>query len=112
MYQVQFEATTSADWAEAIELVDDATNLPLDIPEGTTFELTIGDCCWPGLNASTDDGKIIMPSANVIQWRFLPADLTRYWSPGTYPVGLTMTTTGGTTQLLVGTLSIIDGVVR
>ena len=112
MYQVQFQATSSADWAESVELIDNDTNLALDVPVEAEFNLSIGDRCWSGdFTASTDDGQITRPANNVIQWRFTPDNLNRFWPRGTYQVGLTMTTDGGTTQLLVGTLTIIDGIV-
>lgn len=112
MYKVQFEATSSADWTESIELIDADTNHALDVPEDAEFELTIGDRCWSGdFTASTGEGNIIRPADNVIQWRFPRTDLNRFWPRNTYSVGLTMTTAEGTIQLFVGTLTIIDGVV-
>lgn len=112
MYQVQFVATSSADWAEAVELIDTDTNLALDVPDEAAFELAIGDRCWTGtFRASSEDGEITRPADNIIQWRFTREELARFWPLGAYPVGLTMTTDGGTTQLLVGTLTIIDGIV-
>lgn len=112
MYNVQFVATTSADWAEAIELTDASTNLALDVPDDAVFDLAIGPRCWR-FQASSEDGEITRPRDNVIQWQFSPAQLSSFCRGGrTFPVGLTMTTDGGTIQLLVGTLSIIDGVVR
>lgn len=112
MYIVQFVTTSSADWAEAIELIDSNTNQPLDVPTDATFDLAIGDRCWSGdFIASTDEGNITRPADHIIQWRFPKGDLNRFWPRNTYSVGLTMTTAEGTIQLLTGTLSIIDGVV-
>lgn len=112
MYDVQFLATSSADWAEAVELIDATTNLALAVPDDATFDLTIGRRCWSGdFIASSEDGKITRPKLNVIQWRFTPTDLNTFGSKSTYPVGLIMKSAEGTIQLLVGTLSIIDGVV-
>lgn len=112
MYEVQFLATTSADWSEAIELIDANTNQPLTIPDDAEFELTIGGQCWSGLSGSSDDGRITRPKPNVIQWKFTTDDFRRYWPGRTHSVGITMTTSEGTIQILIGTLSIIDGVVR
>lgn len=112
MYEVQFQTTTSADWAEAVELIDANTNLALDVPDDAIFELAIGDRCWSGtFRASSEDGDISRPADNIIQWQFTHEHLSRFWAPGTYPVGLTMQTAGGTTQLLIGTLSVINGIV-
>lgn len=112
MYEVQFQTTNSADWAEALELIDANTNMALDVPDDAVFELAIGDRCWSGdFRASSEDGAITRPADNIIQWQFTREQLNRFWAPGTYRVGITMKTSGGTTQLLVGTLSIINGVV-
>ena len=113
MYEMQFIASSSAGWAQAVELIDSTTNRPLDVPPEAVFELEIGDHCWTGdFRATTDDGSISRPKNNVIQWNFSRDQLRSYWLAKTYRVGLTMTTGGGTVQLLVGTLSIIDGIVR
>lgn len=112
MYDVQFFATTSADWAEAVELIDADTNLALDVPDDATFALTIGGRCWSDFAITSEGGEITRPADNIIQWRFTASDFSRYWPGGTHRVGLTMTTTGGTTQLLIGTLSVLDGIVR
>lgn len=111
MYQVQFVASSSADWAAAVELIDASTNQPLDVPVDATFNLTIGGRCWSDFKANTADGKITRPADNIVQWRFSHDDIHRFWPRNTYDVGLTMTTTEGTIQLLIGTLSIIDGIV-
>lgn len=112
MYQAQFFATTSADWAQAIELIDADTNLPFEIPEGTTFELDVrGRGGYQSLTRTTAEGTIETPGGGIVQWRFPATDLTNYCL-GTYQVGLTMTTDGGTVQLLLGSLSILDGEVR
>lgn len=112
MYTAEFIATTSADWAESIEMIDADTNLPLVLPDDAEFELAIGDRCWVGsFLATTENGKISRPEPHIITWRFTRDDLTRYWSRNTYRIGLTVTVDGGTTQLLTGTLSIIDGIV-
>lgn len=111
MYEIQFAATTSADWAVAIEIIDADTNQPMDL-SGATFELEVGSSCdGHYLSASTADSTIISPQTGVVQWTF-PATTMDGLSYGrTHRVGLTMTTDGGTTQVFVGTLSLIDGVV-
>lgn len=111
MYQVQFLATTSADWAEAIELIDADTNLPLDVATAT-FKLQVDDRDGCGvLTASTEAGTIIQPEPGVVQWHFPLGSMGSLCRGSTYSVGLTMTTADGTTQLFTGTLAIVDGVV-
>lgn len=110
MYQASFTATDSADWAEAIEFIDGDTSLPLDIST-TDFALTVRDKFRsPVLTGTTGDGAI-QRVGNVIRWRFSATAMRAFCVGNTYPVGLTMTTGEGTEQVLVGTLSYIDGIV-
>ena len=112
MYEVQFTATSSADWVEAIELIDADTNGPLSEAADAEFALQVedrGGC--PLLSASTSTGTLTKPEPHIVRWIFSHSQLKRLCRGNTYRVGLTMTTAGGVTQLFVGTLSYIDGVV-
>jgi hypothetical protein len=112
MYQVDFATTSAAGWAQAVELIDADTNLPLEVDEDATFALQVDDNCGNSmLSASTEAGTITMPEDNVVQWRFLPADLGSFCRGHTYSVGLVMTTTEGPVQIFLGTLVFLDGVV-
>ena len=112
MYQTQFLATSSADWAQAVELIDADTNLPLADIDDATFELQVDDECGASrLTASTAAGTLTRPAAHIVQWRFTPAQHGGLCDRTTYRVGLTMTTDSGTTQLLTGTLVYLDGIV-
>ncbi|RYE43313.1 MAG: hypothetical protein EOP24_29000 [Hyphomicrobiales bacterium] len=42
MYELQFFATDDADWAQRVDLIDDATNLPL-ATSGVLFELEVSE---------------------------------------------------------------------
>jgi len=108
MYEVQFFATDDADWGASVELFDDDTDLPLDIT-GMTFSLGISEDGVVLLSASTDDSTIVSPDDGVIQWQFTPTQLGALCPGTTYNVGLTVETADGTTQLLTGTLALIDG---
>lgn len=114
MYQAEFVATNSEDWSQAIEFYDasgacGATGL---IPVDADFELVVRDCGSPSLRASTQAGTILRNSPDVIFWRFPQAQMRALRSGSTYAVGLTMTTSSGTEQILAGTLSFLDGVVK
>lgn len=112
MYEVQFTATSSADWAQAIELIDGDTNLPITGIEDATFKLAVdGPGGTPYLTASSAEGTITRPSTHIVQWVFDTDDLGSLCAGSTYSVGLTMTTDGGTIQILRGTLAFLDGVV-
>lgn len=115
MYQIDFTATNSADWAQAIELVNvdsKCGDAPI-IPDDAVFHLAVsGRCGSPFLKGSTEDGRIQRPRPDVIQWVFERSEMKALRPGTTYDIGLTITTAGGTAQLLTGTLSFIDGVVR
>lgn len=109
MYDIQFFATDDADWAQAIELLDDDTNLPLDLT-GLTFAIEVKEHrSGVRIRLSTEDGSISSPVAGQIQW-VVPADQVRgLCADETYRVGCTMTSDGGITQLFTGSLAVIDG---
>jgi hypothetical protein len=109
MYQARFFATDDADWSEAIGITNDTTNQPYDDAADATFDLVVSDCGSEVLTASTDDETIERPDDNIIQWRFTAAQMSGLCAGKTYSVGLNMTTLGGTTAILVGTLAVIDG---
>jgi hypothetical protein len=109
MYQKQFYATDDADWAESIELIDGTTGQPLADAADASFELRVSDRGHGVLTASTAEATIEKPEAHVVQWRFTAAQMASLRPRHTYQVGLTMTTNTGKTQLLVGSLAIVDG---
>ena len=116
MYQIEFTATNSADWAQALEITD-ASQHTCDgepvIPDDATFNLTVSDRHGRRMfSGSTDDGRIQRPNPSTIQWVYERDELTSLCAGNTYNVGLTVTTDNGTTQILIGSLSFIDGIVR
>lgn len=111
MYEAKFQATNDADWAESIELIDDSNSGPLAAAADASFVLEVSERgCGATLKASTADATITKPASNIIQWRFTAAQMNTLRSRHTYNVGCTMTADDGSvTQLLVGTLAIING---
>lgn len=108
MYEMQLFATDDADWAVRIELTDDDTGLALDTTD-IQFDLNVEDCGSSVLSASTTDATIEVPETGTFQWRFTAAQMASLCPGRTYKVGCTMTTAGGTTQLFIGSLAILDG---
>lgn len=104
-------ATDDADWAVAIEIVDADTNELMDISSAAiSFALSVKDeCDSVVLSASSDEATITKPTNNSIQWAFTASQMSGLDTSTTYNVGLTMTTVTGTTQILVGTLAVVDG---
>jgi len=104
-------------WTQDIELTDDGTAIDLSTASivvevrakrGTSdYGVPAGTAV---LSATTANLKITLLGAGQFRWTF-PATDMRGVVPGTYDVGATYTVAGVTTQLLIGTVPIIDGVV-
>lgn len=114
MYEVNLKPVSNrADWIETVELVNDDTDEVIRDLSGVTAKLDIRSrfnrCTH--LTATTENGKISILPLGVIQWRFSPDEMRRL-EEDTYEIGLTITRDGITEQELIGTLPVIDGVVR
>lgn len=108
-YQANFAAYRGADWAEAVEITDADTNLPLDV-SGYSFELGIQDQSDATLiSLSTSAGTITFSAANIIAWRVTASQINSLCKRKTYRVGCRFTTNEGTEQLFTGNLAILDG---
>lgn len=108
MYELQFFATDDADWAQRVDLIDDATNLPL-ATAGVLFELEVSDHGARLLFATTADNSIQIPETGTIQWRFTKEQMAALNIKNSYRVGCRMTNGTGTTQLFTGTLAFVGG---
>jgi hypothetical protein len=112
MYHITFNPQSNrASWI-ALGLVTDLDDNPVDISHcSMVFEVNDSQG-WSRLMASTANGKITYPDVGVFRWAF-SRDEMHGLEPGTYRTGLTITNDDGTqtTQLSVGPLPIVDGVV-
>jgi len=109
MYDLQFTATDDADWSQAVEIIDAATNLALADAATASFELDVTDCGTVQLTAKTSDLTMTKPDSNTIQWTFTQAQMSGLCVGTTYKVGCRMTTASGSILLFTGTLAFIDG---
>lgn len=110
MYDLQFTATDDSDWAQAVELIDNDTGLPLAEAATALFELGItDDCDVTLLSAKTTDNTITRPSSGVIQWIFTKTQLGGLCVGTTYHIGCRMTGASGSIMVFTGTLAFIDG---
>lgn len=111
MYQISFPPISNrASWIFTGEIMNSADNAPLDLT-GLTFVFEISDqfkC--PRLQASTSNGKLTVVDIGIFRWEFSEAEM-RTLCAGTYNTGMTMSNGTQTTQLSVGPLPIVDGVV-
>lgn len=109
MYQVQWSATDDAAFGKAIELFNTETNLPLTEATDADFNFAISSRGSELLTASSEAGTITKPMDHIVQFIFSAEQMACLCAGTTYEVGLTMTTNIGKTQLLVGSLAVIDG---
>lgn len=91
------------------QMIDCETNQPIDLT-GTqiVFAISCKDYCQPLLVATTENGKILFPDSFTYQVTFSLAEMRRLCA-GTYDVGVTATRGGFTTQIIIGTLPVLDG---
>lgn len=113
MYDAQLKPVSNrADWIETIELVDDDTEQLITNLTGVTLKLEVRDrdrrrC----MTATTEDGHIDFVGYGVIRWQFTKEEMSQLCA-GTYEIGITVTRDGITEQELIGSLPVLDGVVR
>lgn len=96
-------------WEQSVDVVDD-TGADVTIT-GATIKLGVrakGDDST-SLTASTDDGSITIVTPR-FTWTFAPSSMNSL-DAGTYDVGLTIEISGTTTQLIIGTVAVVDGIV-
>lgn len=114
MYDITFPSPNSASgWSARVELFNDVTGEPLFTTfDDVSFALAVeNDCGRRMLSGSTDDGRITRPSAHIPQWTFTASEMGAFEPGCKYKMGLSVTTSGGTTALAVGSFTFTDGVV-
>ena len=114
MYLANLEPVSNReDWFETIELINDDTNEVIVDLTGVTAKVYVSDrirrCRI--LSGTTEDGHIVIDQLGVIQWHFT-ADEMRNICAGTYDIGFTVARDNIVQQELIGTLPVVDGVMR
>ena len=113
MLNVRFPpASNRADWRFWLTNTDpnDGSMIGLSVDQ-ITLAVSRPDCLPPLLSAAPGDGKITSPSTGVFEVRF-PASEMRQLAAGTYEVGAIIFDGTDTAQLIIGTVPVINGVVR
>jgi len=115
MYHVTFPPQSNrASWL-FVGLVTDLDDNPIDLSAcSMVFQVSGGVHQSPAgrLTASTDNGKLTIIDIGKFRWFFTKEEMGGLCA-GQYETGLTLTNDDGTqtVQLLVGPLSIVDGIV-
>jgi hypothetical protein len=97
-------ASNRADWSEIFEIFDDETGEQIDLSDSTIL-----------LEVRDDYRRVTASVALVDTGKFeaaIPRDQMRQFCSGTYEVGCTLMRDGIVTQEFIGSLPIMDGVVR
>ena len=117
MFQARFKPVTNqSDWATSVQFNDKASGTPIDITGDDvplSFNLAlkpVGQGSAPALTGSTATGELTLPSLGILQI-FFPAARMQALTPGSYDVGLTVTNGLNTSQILLGRLPIVNGIV-
>lgn len=113
MTDIRFpRASNRADWRFWLKNTDPTDGSLIDIPVNiVTLQVRRSDRCGPVLSAAPGDGKITAPTAGVLEVRFSASEM-RSLCPDTYEVGAIIGDGTDTTQLILGTVPIVDGIVR
>lgn len=107
-FGVNFSQSNKADWIIDISATDEDTGLDIDFTGALVkFVVTDENNCQK-LSATIGSG-ITQPTTGVLQVQFTPAQMETLCA-GSYQLGCVFNLNGETDQLLVGTVSIYDGV--
>ena len=112
MYLANFGQISNREtWSQTIQVVDEDGN-DADISDATISVAVRNRKSFPNqaqdLEASVGDGVTV--SSPNFTFQFEESDMDAL-DPGTYDVGITITISSFTTQLLKGTVHIVDGIV-
>lgn len=110
MYLTNVEASNRADWTVQISATDFDTGDAIDFTGATVTVAVKDESGCQRLLATTDNGKVTLPSTGIIEFTFDDSEM-RGLCPATYLVGAVYTLSGATNQLFVGTVNIYDGIV-
>lgn len=110
-FQTSFDASNKADWIIQISATDADTGDDIDFTGADIAFVVKDENNCQVLSASTDDGAITLPSSTVLQVQFTPTQMQALCA-GSYKVGCVYELNGETDQLLVGTVSIYDGIAQ
>jgi hypothetical protein len=114
MYDAQLKPVSNrADWIETFELIDDTTGQVITDLTGVTMKIEVRQlpCYWRALSGTTEDGHVTFAGNGIIQWQFSKSEMSGLCA-GTYEIGITVTRDDLTEQELIGSLPVVDGIVR
>lgn len=109
-FMTSFDASNKADWIITISATDADTGTDIDFTGAEVlFVVKDANNCQV-LSASVGDG-ITLSSSTVLQVQFTPTQMQALCA-GSYKIGCVYQLNGETDQLLVGSVSIYDGIAQ
>ena len=120
MYEWKGAAVTGSDWPLRVECFADEDGngfkkgdpLPDINPDdpALVIEMQLQDSRnSPLISLTTTDDTITIPEVGVFQWRVTKEKMRVLCAGNTYRFGVRITTAGGTTTIMTGSLAFIDG---
>lgn len=100
-------------WIQDFQVVDADSDEGFDITAATAIVLQVSDPRTKAsvLSASLDNGRITRPGdTGVFRVTFAPSEMGAVCAK-TYDIGITVTADSETSQLFIGTLPVLDGIV-
>lgn len=108
-YITNFDQSNKADWVISISATDLDTGDAIDFTGADVAFQVNDDVGSQRLLATTGNGKVTLPDVNTLLISFTDDDMKALCA-GSYLCGAVYSLNGETSQLLVGTVSIYDGV--
>ena len=103
--------SNQATWTDTIELYDDETGEPFDLGDVTAITMKLRDgCMTPALSGSLGEEIEIVgdDEDGVFEFTFSAGTMSNLEAK-TYEVGILVTTATATTQLILGTVAVLEG---
>lgn len=113
MYETMLQPVSNrADWTGSFAMIDDETEDVITDVDGLSISMTVRDrrTHCPVISASSENGLIVYDGQGVFSWSVPRSQMTAICA-GSYEIGITISRDNQTSQMLVGTLPIVNGVV-
>lgn len=103
-----------ATWTEQVRAIDTETGEAMSLTDAQeiTVEIRRQRDCRPSLSASLTGATVSLIDSDLAFEFTFTADQMRTLCAGTYDIGCTVKINDETDQLIIGTLPVLDGIVR
>lgn len=109
-FVTNFDQSNTADWTFDITATDDSTGVAIDFTGADVLFVVQDENGCEKFRASIGSG-ITQPVGTTLEFKFTAAQMEILW-PGSYKCGCVYSLNGEINQLLVGTVSVYDGMAK